>query len=101
MKLCPHCGKEVRFWRVWQTGTIYQCPSCDRHSRIALSSQVLFTLIVVLPVLALGVSLLAYLDVQSWVVRILVIVPIAFAASLLLKYLLACFGRFEAFDRQA
>jgi hypothetical protein len=34
-------------------------------------------------------------------VRILVIVPIAFAASLLLKYLLACFGRFEAFDRQA
>src|SRR5258708_6702890 len=100
MKTCPYCGKEVRFWRVWQTGTIYHCPSCERDSRIALSSQVLFALIVPLPVVALGVDLGVYLDVRSWVARILFAVPISFGASMLLKYLLACFGRFEPCDKR-
>jgi hypothetical protein len=100
MKTCPYCDKEVSFWRVWQAATIYRCPCCGKASRIALASQFLFAVVVLLPVLILAVGLVAYLDVRSWAMRTLVMVAVAFGASLLLKFLLAHFGRFDAYDTQ-
>jgi hypothetical protein len=61
-----------------------------------LESQVLFAILVPVPTIALTVGLLAYLDIRSWLLRIPIAIPIAFAGSFLMKYCLARFGRFRA-----
>ena len=103
MKQCPHCGREVRLWRLWSAArwTPYQCAGCGGHSQVTLASRVLSALLGPLPVMVLGVGLLIYLDVQSWTVRALLIAPIAFAGSLLMGFLLARFGRFQALHDQS
>jgi CXXC-20-CXXC protein len=99
MKTCPHCGSKIQVWRVWQSATVYRCPSCDKDSAIALESRLFFAFLVPVPTIFLAVGLLAYLDIRSWLARILIIIPLAFAGSFLMKYCLARFGRFKVLDK--
>jgi hypothetical protein len=101
MKPCPHCGNEVRFWRLWSAArwTHYDCPNCGGRSEVALASRIWFALLGPLPALALGVVLLNYLDIQSRIAQVLFIAPIALAGSFLMGYLLARFGRFHVLGK--
>jgi hypothetical protein len=49
----------------------------------------------VFPLVGLGVYLLIRLNIESRVIRFLLIVPMAFGGSLLIGFLLACFGTFK------
>jgi CXXC-20-CXXC protein len=102
MKPCPHCGKEVRVWRLWSAAswTPYRCPHCGEYSEVTLASRAFFGIIVPLPVMAFGVFLLVYFHIHSWIAGVCVIAPVAFAGSYLMGFMLACFGRFRAIGKQ-
>jgi uncharacterized protein (DUF983 family) len=102
MKPCPHCGKEVRLWRLWSAAswTTYQCPHCGGYSDVAWAGRALFGTIVPVLVMAFAIFLLDYFHIHSWIARLLIIVPMAFAGSYLVGFMLARFGCFRAINKQ-